>query len=100
MIGYFGQLCLYSNFFHSKFLINNLTFKTSEHYIHYTKAMYFNDTHTARGILECETPQETKQLMRTIANFDCEKWIQNGLELVRSALKAKFDQNPLLMKTL
>ena len=62
--------------------------------------MYFNDTCTARAILECETPQETKQLTRTIANFDCQKWIQNGLELVRPGIKVKFDQNPLLMKTL
>ena len=75
-IGYFGQLCPCSNFFHSKFVINNLTFKTSEHYIHYTKAMFFNDTHTPRAILECETPQETKQLARTIANFNCQTWIQ------------------------
>ena len=57
--------------------------------------MYFNG-----AILECEIPQETKQLMRTIANFDHQKWIQNGLELVRPGIKAKFDQNPLLMKTL
>ena len=99
-IGYFGQLCPYSNFFHSKFLINNLTFKARENYLHYPKAMYFNDTGTARAILKCETPQENKQLMRTIANVDCQKGIQNGLELVRLGIKAKCDQNPLIMKTL
>ena len=99
-IGYIGQLCLYSNFLHSKVVINNLTFKTSKHYIHYTKAIYCNDTHTTRAILECKTLQETKQLMRTVANFDHQKWIQNGLELVRLGIKVKFDQNPLLMKTL
>ena len=58
-IGYFSQLCLYCNFFHSKFVISNLTFKTSEHYVHYTKAMYCNDTGTTRKILECETPHQT-----------------------------------------
>ena len=99
-IGYFGQLCQCSNFFHSKFEINNLTFKTSKHHIHYTKATYFSDTHTARAILECETPQETKELVRTIPNFDHQKWIQNGLELVRPGIKVTFDQNLLLMKTL
>ena len=31
--------------------------------------MYFNDTCPARAILKCEPPQETEQLMRTIANF-------------------------------
>ena len=62
--------------------------------------MYFNDTHTTRAILECKTPQETKQLMKTIADFDHQKWIQNGLELVRPGIKAKFDQNLLLVKTL
>ena len=92
------SICLYNNFIHSKFVINNLTFKTSEHYIHYTKAMYFNDTHNARAILEYETPQETKQLMRTIANFDHQKWIQKGLE--RPGIKVNFDPNSLLMKTL
>ena len=61
--------------------------------------MYFNDTCTTRAILECETPQETKQLAKTIAIFDHQKWIQNGLELVRPGIMAKFDQNPLLMKT-
>ena len=62
--------------------------------------MYFNDIHTARAIQECETLQETKQLMKTITNFDYPKWIQNGLELVRLGMKVKYDQNPLLMKTL
>ena len=81
-------------------MINNLTYKTGEHYIHYANAMYFNDTHTARSIVECETLPETKQLARTIANFDHQKWIQSGLELVRPGIKVKFDQNPLLMKTL
>ena len=38
--------------------------------------------------------------MRTIANLDCQKWIQNGLELVRPGIMVKIDQNPLLMKTL
>ena len=98
-IGYFGQLCLYSNFFHRKFVINNPNFKRSKHYIHYTKAVYFNYTLTARAILECETPQETKQFARTIVNFDHQKWIQNGLEFVRPGIKVKFDQNPLLIKT-
>ena len=85
-IGWFGQLCPYSNFFHSKYIINNLTFKTSEHYINYTKTMYFNDTHSARAMLECKMLQETKQLMWTITNFDHQKWIENGLELVRPVI--------------
>ena len=55
--------------------------------------------HTASAILVCETPQETKQLVSTITNFNHQKWIQNGLELVRPGIKAKFYQNPLLMKT-
>ena len=38
--------------------------------------------------------------MRTIANFNCQKWIQNGLELMRPGINAEFDQNSLLMKTL
>ena len=62
--------------------------------------MYVKDTYTARAILECETSQETKQVTRTIPNFDNQKWIQNGLELVRPGIKVKFDQNPLFMKTL
>ena len=62
--------------------------------------MYCDDTGTAREILECNTLQETKQLTMAIANFDHQKWIQNGLEMVRQGIKAKFDQNPLLMKTL
>ena len=37
---------------------------------------------------------------RTIANFNCQKWIQNGLELVRPGIRQNFDQNPLSMKTL
>ena len=62
--------------------------------------MYSIDKHAARAILECETPQETKQLVRRMANFDHQKWIQNGLELVRKGIKVKFYPNPLLMKTL
>ena len=100
IIGYFGLLCLYSNFFQSKFVIDNLTFKTSEHYIHYTKAMYFSDTHTVRATLECETLQENKQLTRRIPNYDHQRLIQNGLELVKPGIKVKFDQNLLLMRTL
>ena len=32
--------------------------------------MYFNDTCTARAIVECEKSQETKQLMGANENFD------------------------------
>ena len=55
-IAFHGELSPYSNFHHSKFMINNNTYHSVEQWIQFQKAMLFGDSLTANQILACSTP--------------------------------------------
>ena len=43
---------------------------------------------------------EAKKLGKSIVGYDENRWKEMGLELVRPGIKAKFEQNPLLLQML
>lgn len=82
-------------------IIQALThFNCSEQYMMYMKAMTFNDYETASKILYSDSPKEQKALGRTVKNFDAAVWDKISYDIVYTACKHKFTQNPQLLKAL
>ena len=49
-VGFFGELCPFSNFYQVKFNHQGQNYHSSEQFIQYTKAKYWNDHDTAEHI--------------------------------------------------
>lgn len=89
-----------SNWFHSPFKWNGITFDSIEQYMMYQKAITFNDTETAMKILKTTNFREVKNLGRQVKNYNDTIW--NGLRqvIVYDGLMEKFRQNEDLKKQL
>jgi hypothetical protein len=90
----------FSQWYPSKFKINNIEFKTAEHYMMWHKALLFNDDKIAEMILEAENPDDVRWLGRQIKNFNESTWIAQREKIVYKGSRAKFTQNPDLFKVL
>ena len=60
----------------------------------------FKDQETAAKIVATQEPREQKALGREVSNFNDQVWKDNCKDIVRTANRAKFDQNPALMEAL
>lgn len=59
-----------SNWFPSRFTVNNVNFSSMEQYMMYKKAVCFGDKDTADKILATEDVAEIKALGRLVANYN------------------------------
>jgi ribA/ribD-fused uncharacterized protein len=88
----FGWL---SNFFPSKFVIDEITFNTNEHFFMWSKSNRFepdnNDKKTK--ILMAQTPFQAKKIGRTVQNFDEKIWDIESYSFMVKGLLEKFKQN-------
>ena len=91
IIGFFGDLNPLSNFHPAPFTLKNQSFHSSEQFIQYTKAKFFEDELSSNNILAC------KQLARDIRGYSRESWLGHAKELCKPGLLAKFEQNLLLL---
>ena len=99
-IGFQGELSPWSHFHNSPFEINGHMFNTAEHWIQYTKALFFEDKTMAECILDSETPLEAKMLGYSVQLYDAQLWKEHGYNLCLPGIKAKYVQNPMLMSML
>lgn len=90
----------FSNWHPSPFTINGMDFNCEEQHMMYWKAITFGDHDTATRIMETNQPAIQKALGRKVKNFDPEKWLNVGSDIVYKGLKAKFLQNPKLFAEL
>ena len=90
----------FSQWYPSNFIIDNIKFTTSEHYMMWAKAILFKDFETAKEILKSETPDEARWLGRQVKNFQIDTWEQNCKKIVYDGNFAKFTQNPKLLQYL
>ena len=95
-LGFFGELNPLSNFHPATFTCEGRTFHSSEQYIQWKKAEFFNDPSTANNILTSSTALECKNLSIEIHNFDKSKWDINAKTLCTPGIYCKFAQNPAL----
>ena len=75
-------------------------FNTAEHWIQYTKALFFEDKTTAECILDCETLLEAKRLGYSVQCYDPKLGKEHGYNLCLPGIRAKYMQNPMLMSML
>lgn len=87
-----GKFCL-SQWYPSPFSIQNITYKTCEHYMMAQKALLFDDLVAFEKIILADSPKEVKALGRTIQNFDESKWNENKFLIVTIGNIHKFNQN-------
>ena len=99
-LGFFGELCPFSNFYPAKFTYEGIHYSSSEQLIQHKKALYCGDNATANKILAAKTAIACKQLAYQIQNYDHQGWIDAAKELCRDGICAKFEQNPALSRKL
>ena len=89
-----------SNWYPSRFAVNNVNFSSMEQYMMYKKAVCFGDKDTADKILATDDVAEIKALGRLVANYNESHW--NGVRqiVVFEGLLAKFSQNEDLKEQL
>ena len=95
---FFGELNPFSNFHHSPFKLNNITYSTSEHYIQAEKAKHYGDSEMEIAILGCATALEAKRMGHQIDKpNDAPDWKNVAKEICSPGIKEKFLQNTNLM---
>ena len=95
---FFGELNPFSNFHPSPFRLNNITYKTSEHFIQSEKAKHYGDSKTEIAILSCETALEAKRMGSKITKpKDTTEWKEVAKEICAPGIKEKFRQNTNLL---
>ena len=82
-----------SNWYSSKFTVNDVDFSSMEQYMMYKKAVCFGDKDMANKILATDDVAEIKAFGRLVANYNESYW--NGVRqiVVFEGLTAKFSQN-------
>ena len=99
-VGFFGEINPLSNFHLAPFCVDGVEYISSEQYIQACKAKYFGDNDTLLKILGSTTSIECKDLSRNIRNYSKSKWEQVAGNLCHPGIRAKFEQNPLVLNTL
>ena len=100
VIGFFGEICPFSNFYPSKFYYKGIEYHSSEQFIQHAKAKFFGDKYTERVVLNAETALACKRAGREVSNYDHKKWCKKVKEICKPGIDAKFCQNPTAMQSL
>ncbi|MCK9369722.1 NADAR family protein [Candidatus Dojkabacteria bacterium] len=91
---------VFSQWYPSKFVVDNVEFSCAEQFMMYQKAILFGDHHTSQQIMKTTNPKTQKLLGRKVSGFDPKAWHQNCFEIVYIGNEAKFTQNPTLLARL
>ena len=89
-----------SNWYLSRFVVDDIAFSSMEQFMMYRKAVCFRDGPTAERILATDDAARIKALGRLVSNYDEGLW--NGVRqiVVYEGLLAKFLQNEVLREWL
>jgi ribA/ribD-fused uncharacterized protein len=90
----------FSQWWKSSFIVEQIEYKTAEHWMMAKKAILFNDNETFDKIIECKTPAEAKKLGREVKNYNDSIWLENRFEIVKNGNLHKFSQNKDLLQFL
>jgi ribA/ribD-fused uncharacterized protein len=83
----------FSQWWLSSFVVDEIEYKTAEHWIMAEKARLFNDEENLSKIIEAKSPAEAKKLGRQVKGFDVEIWEEKCFEIVVKGNFHKFSQN-------
>ena len=82
----------FSQWFPIGFTIDEVYYKTAEHYMMAEKARIF-DVSMVENILNASSPNDVKKLGRKVKNFDDKIWNEQAFDAVVRGNMAKFSQN-------
>jgi ribA/ribD-fused uncharacterized protein len=88
-----GKSC-FSQWFELPFTVDNVTYKTAEHWMMAHKALMFDDLKTYDRIIDANTPGEAKELGRQVLSFDEIIWNDKRYDIVKLGNIHKFNQYP------
>ena len=87
-----GKFC-FSQWFESPFTVNDVIYKTSEHWMMAHKALLFNDRNNFEKIINCDKPGEAKEYGRQVLGYDDQTWNDKKFDIVKLGNIHKFNQN-------
>ncbi|RKE52771.1 NADAR family protein [Sphingobacterium detergens] len=87
---------IFSQWYESPFTVNNITYKTAEHWMMAQKALLFDDKKNFEKIINCNKPGEAKELGRQVIGYDDRIWNERKFEIVKLGNIHKFNQHPEL----
>lgn len=90
----------FSQWHHSKFTVDGITYSHAEQFMMAAKARLFNDNDTLAKILATSNPRDQKKLGREVKNFDADLWDEHKFSVVYIGSYHKFTQNLDLKKEL
>lgn len=89
-----------SNWYISKFDLDNIHYSSMEQYIMYQKCILFGDQNTTKKVLLTDDPSEQQKLGRLCTGYINGVWAGARQAIAMRGLLAKFSQNPDLRKQL
>ncbi len=93
---FFTGTCPLSNWYPSKFVVDDVTYFNGEQYIMKNNAITFGDTVAAKKIMECTHPWEMKRLGSQVNGSIQKVWKEKAPAIARKGLEQKFAQNDVL----
>ena len=87
---------VFSQWFYSPFIVDEIEYKTTEHWMMAHKAKLFGDNKAFEEIVKADKPGEVKEIGRRIRGFDELKWNDKKFEIVKTGNIHKFNQNKRL----
>jgi ribA/ribD-fused uncharacterized protein len=97
--GKLSKTC-FSQWWYASFVVDEVEYKTAEHWMMAEKARLFHDSKIIDKIVNAKTPAEAKKLGRLVNNFDADKWDLHKFEIVIKGNFHKFNQNQNLKEFL
>ena len=89
-----------SNWYEASFVLGDFEYKWVEQYMMSQKAVLFGDSVINTKILRAKSPKECKRHGRDVTPFNSEVWDEKKETIVYNGVRAKFEQNPELLKKL
>jgi len=83
----------FSQWWHAPFTVNEIEYKTAEHWMMAKKAILFNDKEIFEKIMLSKSPAEAKKLGREVTNYIDSVWLENRFDIVKEGNFHKFSQN-------
>ncbi len=90
----------FSNWYRKKFVIDDFEYLFVEQFMMAQKAKLFHDSERYTAILRSSSPRECKDLGKQVSPFDSKAWDSVKYDVVKTANRAKYGQNPELRKKL
>jgi len=86
----------FSQWWLSSFEVDNVTYKTAEHWMMAKKAELFKDVKILEKILQAKSPAEAKKFGREVKNYNETLWLAARFDIVKEGNYHKFSQHPEL----